>query len=412
MTAAERDCARDNALSSGNATCWFGTYEDGRQPFELLLPTSFIAAVEAEVLQRAQQSTERKRAAIVADARREVVEHKASSSRRKDLDQRVIVVDKASFVADFDGALSDVDPGRMHRVLAAAQVWDAASRAEATRDEDHRQHATRLVNRINQSGGLRTGVNPGRNPDRWGRDLAFLVEAHPHMQGGDAIRCEPRRAVHSRPVDGERSSGGHLARDGTSLVYGVARHRLRAHRLWRDGKPGLRDRRDRQGAAARPIQPAGRVPFAAGAPDRVRVAGRGSGRHVRHEPGHLHRQLERCSRVARIVAIASSRSCPRVASRRYKRPISLPPRPRESFGVSRFAPPQPALSRKLTHLSAREIFQFVQEHCACRSERAPVPERRGLAGGDRRRRTRGRIHAVLTMRDTAGVHILFRGSHT
>ena len=64
-----KEATRDDSIATGGfALCWFSTHKDGRQPFEILLPTYIAAAVEEEVQHSAAQARDRERALLAAGA--------------------------------------------------------------------------------------------------------------------------------------------------------------------------------------------------------------------------------------------------------------------------------------------------------------------------------------------------------
>jgi hypothetical protein len=166
MKEAGRNDSDCKPAMTGFAPCWFGTYQEGRQPFELLLPTSIVASVEEEVLHRATQARERERAALAAQRQRETEERKASTPPVKAKDESADEVDEAAFIAEFDRHPSIDVPSRVHQVLRGREVLDAVTRVRETREADYRKHDANRLDRIIKLRGFRAVANPGNDPDR------------------------------------------------------------------------------------------------------------------------------------------------------------------------------------------------------------------------------------------------------
>ncbi|MDN8615251.1 AAA family ATPase [Variovorax ginsengisoli] len=403
MKASHRDHGDDApATTAGFAMCWFTTYEEGRQPFQLLLPTSIVASIEEEVMLHATQQRERERALAAAERLREAEERKASSARDKETEEGASGVDEGTFVAEFDRLPSDYDPSRKHQVLTGSEVWGAASRARAMREGDYKKHDAELLARITKAGAFRDVANPARSPDRWIRDLAFLMEAHPHMQ--EVTRFVASRVVlsmHSHEplvipsilLNGPPGVGKtHYAKDlahalgaplrvqsmenaqASALWLGTERH-------WATASHGIVFEQIVLGGAANPV-------FLI---DEIDKAPQES----QYKPlAALHSLLEPVTACAvrdaglditfdasLAIYIATSNDAgklPESLRTRFREFSILPPRGEQALraahvvataaalklSVPNFAPPEPALSRKLAHLSAREIYQVVQDSVA------------------------------------------------
>ena len=387
-----------NAMTAGFAACWFGTHKDGRQPFEIFLPTSIATAVEEEVRNSAAQARDRERALLAAERKRDAEQRKASEVKDKSAGD----FDEAAFIAEFDHLPSDYDPSRMHRVLLGSEVLGAVARARATRDSDLRKHDADLFEAFIKRKGLRKIANPGRDPDQWARDLKFLTEAHPHfarvtefvasrvalsMQSQGPLVIPP---IHlSGPpgvgkthyaIDVARALGAPIRiqsmenAQSPALWLGTERH-------WATASHGIVFEQIVNGPVANPI-------FLVDEIDKASQEGR-------YNPqAALHSLLEPVTACAvrdaglditfdasLAIYIATSNDPSRMSDSlrtRFREFVILPPRGEQALraaqviataatrklSVPNFSPPEPALSRKLAHLSAREIYQVVQDGVA------------------------------------------------
>lgn len=389
-------------LAAGFATCWFSTYEEGRQPFELLLPTSVVAAVEEEVLRNAAQQRERQRAAALVQRQHEAEERKASSADDKEKEERPNEVDEATFIAAFDRLPSDYDPARMHQVLCGPELWGAASRARAMRDGDYKKHDADVLQRITKPGAFRKVANPGFDPDQWARGLAFLMDAHPQMQ-------EVTQFVASRVTLSMHSHGPlvippmhlfgppgvgktHYAKDlaqalgapiriqsmdnaqSTALWHGTERH-------WATASHGIVFEQIVLGDVANPIFLVEEIDKA---PQEARYNPL-AGFHSLLEPATAcavrDAGLDIIFDASLAIYIATSNDpgkLPESLRSRFREFSIQPPRGEQALraayvvataaarklNVPNFTPPDAAFSHKLAHLSAREIYQVVQDGVA------------------------------------------------
>ncbi|MDM0104858.1 AAA family ATPase [Variovorax sp. J22R24] len=388
----------DSTTTAGFAACWFGTHKDGRQPFEILLPTCIAAAVEEEVRHSEAQARERERALLAAERKRDAEQRKASEVKKEDAGD----FEEAAFIAEFDRLPADYDPSSMHRVLRGPELLAAVARARAARDSELRKHDADLFDALIKRKALRTIANPGRDPDRWARDLAFLIEAHPHFaQVTEFVASRVALSVQSQgplvippihlsgpPGVGKTHYAMDLARalgapiriqsmenaQSPALWLGTERH-------WATASHGIVFEQIVNGPVANPI-------FLIDEIDKASQEGR-------YNPqAALHSLLEPVTACAvrdaglditfdasLVIYIATSND-PRKMSEslrtRFREFAILPPRGEQALraahvvataaarklSVPNFEPPEPALSHKLAHLSAREVYQAVQDGVA------------------------------------------------
>ncbi|MDM0037239.1 AAA family ATPase [Variovorax sp. J22P271] len=402
MKEVESDHDPEGVPTAGFSKCWYGTYGEGRQPFELFLPTSIIATVEEEVQRREAQVRERHRAAAIAERLREAEERKASSARAKEMDESPSEVDGAAFIAAFDRLPSDYDPARMHRVLCGPELRGAASRARAMRDGDFKKHDADVLQRMTKSGAFRKVANPGFDPEQWARDLAFLMDAHPQMREvTQFVASRVTLSLHSQgplmvppmhlfgpPGVGKTHYAKDLAQalgapiriqsmenaQSTALWHGTERH-------WSTASHGIVFEQIVLGDVANPIFLVDEIDKA---PQEARYNPL-AGFHSLLEPATAcavrDAGLDIIFDASLAIYIATSnepRKLPESLRSRFREFAIQPPHGEQALraahvvataaalkvSVPNFAPPEPALSRMLAHLSAREIYQVVQDGVA------------------------------------------------
>ena len=393
----ERSRDTDKTLSAGYAKCLC-------MSFELLLPTSIIASVQEEGVRRAQEqrrTEEGKREALTTKeafepADGQLIAKKRIFAKKQDAEAQ------ASFIADFERPPEPCCPTEKFQVIRGQELLDAAGRVLATRDADHRKHEAEELQKIAARGNLREVANPARAPEQWAQSVECLREAHPHMWAvTDFVASRVAASLRSlRPLaippihlSGPPGVGKtHYAKDLAEALGAPIRVQsmdnaqasalwLGTERHWGTAGCGIVFDEIVYGNFANPI-------FLI---DEIDKAPRAS----QYDPvGPLHTLLEPVTACAvrdaglditfdaslaiYIATSNDSSKVPETLRTRFREFVILPPRGEDALrvahavasiavktlGISEFAAPERALSHKLAHFSAREIYQVVQDGAA------------------------------------------------
>lgn len=390
----ERSRTTEQRLSDGYAMCM-------AMSFELLLPTSIIASVQQENVRQAQErrrAEERKREALTAEQAFESKDGQLTAKGRRlanELDEHA----EAPFIADFERPPEPSFPPQTFQVLRGQEIVDAAARIRATRDADNRKHDAEELEKIAARGAFRRVANPAREPERWDHCLKYLREAHPHMQAvTDLVASRVAASLHSRlplaippillcgpPGVGKTRFAKDLAealgapiRVQSMENAQASAHWLGTERHWSTAGCGIVFDQIVYGTVANPI-------FLV---EEIDKAPRAS----QYDPvAPLHSLLEPVTAcavrdaglditfdasLAIYIATSNDRDkVPESLRTRFREFVILQPRGEDALGVAHavacsaiqklgivdFAAPDRALSHKLAHLSAREIYQVVQD---------------------------------------------------
>ncbi|MDM0075747.1 AAA family ATPase [Variovorax sp. J2P1-59] len=378
---------------------------------EVLLPVPLAAELREEREQRAN--------AIEAEYRvREERRREEAAARANPVAPSPIAnsLDRVAFIRAFERGLAHYRRNRRHPVLQAEELLRVMERISTLRDKDNQKRELELTKRLERAGALREIVNPAFRPVRWATALEYLRSAHPHF--GEVTEFVARRvalSTHSRhpltlpPLHlwGEPGLGKtHYANDlaqglgaplrrhsmenaqTTSLLLGTERH-------WSTASQGLIFDQICLGTVANPV-------FLI---DELDKAPKGS----QYDPlAPLHSLLEPVT-ACRIrdasldiefdaslaTYIATSNDPGKVQESlrsRFREFHVLAPTGAQALqaahvvtlaavrqlNVRGFAMPEPALCHHVAHLTAREIFQVVQDAVA----RAVAAGRRHLTLAD------------------------------
>ena len=390
----EHDCAIEEMLSAGYAKCWC-------MSIELMLPTSIIASVLEENVRRAQErrrAEEGKCEALTAKKAFESEEGQLTVKNRLLAKERDAQAETA-FIAEFERPLEPCCPAEKFPVVREQELLDVAARVLATRDADHRKHEAEELQKIAARGNLREVANPARAPEQWAQSVECLREAHPHMWAvTDFVASRVAASLRSlRPLaippihlSGPPGVGKtHYAKDLAEALGAPIRVQsmdnaqasalwLGTERHWGTAGCGIVFDEIVYGNFANPI-------FLI---DEIDKAPRAS----QYDPvGPLHTLLEPVTAcavrdaglditfdasLAIYIATSNDRDkVPESLRTRFREFVILPPRGEDALrvahavassavqklGIVDFAAPDRALSHKLAHLSAREIYQVVQD---------------------------------------------------
>lgn len=311
-------------------------------------------------------------------------------------------LDRVAFIRAFERGSAHRRRNRRHPVLRAEELLRVMERTSTLRDKDYQKRELELTKKLERAGALRDIANPAFRPARWAMSLEYLRAAHPHF--GEVTEFVARRvalAAHSRhpltlpPVhlwgepglgkthyanDLAQSLGAPLRRHSmenaqtTSLLLGTERH-------WSTATQGLIFEQICLGAFANPV-------FLI---DELDKAPKGS----QYDPlAPLHSLLEPVTACrVRDASLdiefdASLATYIATSNDPGKVPESLRSRFREfhvlaptgaqalqaaqvialaavrQLNVRGFAMPEPALCHQVAHLTAREIYQVVQDAVA------------------------------------------------
>ncbi|MDM0065319.1 AAA family ATPase [Variovorax sp. J31P207] len=365
--------------------------------FELLLPLPL-----AHVLQEKREECVR-----IAQAAHEANE----DLRREELRTRTNppaqapaapMPNQLAFVKSFERGVARRRRDRRHPVLRGEELSRVIGRIATLRDKDCQKRELELTKKLELAGALREVANPAFRPEKWAKSLEYLREAHPHfVEVTEFVARRVTLSTHGRqplkipPLHlwGDPGLGKtHYANDlalalgapirrhsmenaqTTSLLLGTERH-------WSTATQGLIFQQICLGTVANPV-------FLI---DELDKAPRGS----QYDPlAPLHSLLEpiTASRVrdasldiefdaSLATYIATSNDPARVPDSlrsRFREFHILPPTGAQALQAARvvaiaamqqleipgFTSPESAICNKLAHLTAREIYQTVQDAVA------------------------------------------------
>ena len=324
----------------------------------------------------------------------------ASSSPRSAADER-------SFIKAFERGAARRNRARYHPVLTGQEILRVAARLATMREKDYAKRELDLVEKLKVRGALRMIVNPGFAHKRWVRSLGRLRAAHPHFcKVTDLVASCVARSTRSKgplvipplhlwgpPGLGKTHYAGDLASaleapfrrqsmenaQTTALLLGTERH-------WSSASHGVIFDQVVLGSCANPIILL----------DELDKACRGG----QYDPlAPLHSLLEPAtaakvrdaaldiefdaSLVTYIATSNDPRKVPASLLSRFREFEILPPQGEAALQVAReivatvverqmipgFAAPPASFAHNLAHLTAREIFQAVQDAVARAVER-------------------------------------------
>jgi ATP-dependent Lon protease len=312
------------------------------------------------------------------------------------------VLNPIAFVTAFERGVLRRRRDRRHPVLRGEELLRVIGRISTLRDKDYQKRELELTRKLELVGALRDVANPAFRPAKWAISLSYLREAHPHfVEVTDFVARRVTLSTHGRrplkipPIhlwgdpglgkthyanDLAQALGGPIRRHSmenaqtTSLLLGTERH-------WSTATQGLIFDQICLGPVANPV-------FLI---DELDKAPRGS----QYDPlAALHSLLEPLT-AARVrdasldlefdaslaTFIATSNNPTRVPDSlrsRFREFHILPPTGAQALqaagvvaiaatrqlDIRGFAMPGPALCKLLAHLSAREIYQAVQDAVA------------------------------------------------
>lgn len=393
----------------------FSSQAIGRRPtgvVELLLPTALAEALRAEQLARtealeaAYRASEEMRRSSAAPAPASPAPPAAAHG----------VPNREMFIAYYERDVSRRNPRRRHPVLRGEELFRVMTRISTLRDKDNQKREMELLKKLEAVGPLRDVVNPMLRRVQWERALQQLREAHPHFSKvtefvarNIALASHSRQPLRLAPMhlwgspgigktlyanDLAQALGAPLRRHSmenaqtTSLLLGTERH-------WSTACQGLVFEAVCLGQVANPV-------FLIDELDKAP-------REAQYDPlAPLHSLLEPLTArrvrdasldiefdASLVTFVATSNDpgkVPETLRGRFREFHILPPTGAQAMqvaqvvaaaavqqlGVPGFAPPPAPLCRHLAHLTAREIFQVVQDAVS----RALAAERRHLTLAD------------------------------
>ncbi|WP_088955065.1 AAA family ATPase [Variovorax sp. HW608] len=307
-----------------------------------------------------------------------------------------------AFVTAFERGVLRRRRDRQHPVLRGEELLRVIGRIATLRDKDYQKRELELTKKLELAGALRRVANPAFRPQKWAKSLQYLREAHPHFaEVTDFVARRVTLSIHGRqplkipplhlwgdPGLGKTHYANDLAQalgapirrhsfenaQTTSLLLGTERH-------WSTATQGMIFQEIGLGTVANPV-------FLLDELDKAP-------RRSQYDPlAALHSLLEptTASRVrdasldiefdaSLAIYIGTSNDPSRVPESlrtRFREFRIEPPTGADALlaarvvataaaqqlGIGGFAAPSPAISNRLAHLTAREIYQAVQDAVA------------------------------------------------
>ncbi|SCK31936.1 ATP-dependent Lon protease [Variovorax sp. HW608] len=367
------------------------------RPFELLLPLALADELREKEQERARIAQAAREAE--EDLRREEFRTRSSPPAAA---PAAPVPNPIAFVTAFERGVLRRRRDRQHPVLRGEELLRVIGRIATLRDKDYQKRELELTKKLELAGALRGVANPAFRPQKWAKALEYLREAHPHFaEVTDFVARRVTLSTHGRqplripPIhlwgdpglgkthyanDLARALGAPIRRHSfenaqtTSMLLGTERH-------WSTASQGMIFQEICLGRVANPV-------FLL---DELDKAPRGSqydplaALHSLLEPVTACRardaslDIEFDASLATYIATSNDPSrVPESLRSRFREFHIQPPTGADALlaarvvataatqqlGIGGFAATCPAICKKLAHLTAREIYQAVQDAAA------------------------------------------------